>query len=99
MNGININGDVGQVIHAERVHINSHGPDPERISEKQSKLLKVLVGKVNAAQRERNPSHHDAKTWQAVNRLVGVDHHRDILKRDFDKAKEYLVNILNEQSE
>ncbi len=96
MNGIIINGDVGQVINAELVQINgnSNGLAPERISEKQSLLLKVLVGKVNGIQRERDPGHHDAKIWQAVNGHVGVDHHRDMLKRDFDKAKDFLESFL-----
>lgn len=95
MGGIRIEGDVGQVIHAELVLVNGNGPAPERISEAQSRLLKALVGRVNRARRGR-PGHHDASTWQAVNRLAGVDHHRDMLKRDFDKAKDYLEAVLRD---
>lgn len=91
----------GIVVHGGTVIIGNHnhvGVEPERISEAQSRLLKRLVGLVGKAERERNPAFHNARIWTKVNAAAGVDHHRDILKRDFDKAKDMLDEWLLELS-
>ena len=90
----------GVSIQAQHIHIgdvnHNHATQaaPERISDAQSRLLKVLVGRFGKAERARNPAYSDARTWGKVNGLAGVDHHRDMLKRDFDRAKAYLEGWL-----
>ncbi len=78
------------------VIINHHPPaaQPEAITEPQSRFLKSLVYQIGEEERKANPAYCDAKTWVKINGLLGVDHHRDIRRRDFDRAKSYLEGWL-----
>jgi len=89
--GFSINA---QNVHIGDVHNHAAKAEPERISEAQSRLLKAMVGKIGRLERAGNPAYNDARTWSKVNVLVGVDHHRNMLKRDFDRAKGYLEGWL-----
>ena len=84
---ITVNG--GTVIIGGEHHI--HAPhEPARISEAQSRWLKSLVSQIGLAERAKQPRYSDARTWSKLNATLGVDHHRDILRRDFDRALAYL---------
>lgn len=82
---ITVNG--GTVVIGDGNHV--YAP-PARISEAQSRLLKSLVARIGKAERARNPSYSDARTWTQANAVAGVDHHRDIPKRDLDQVILYL---------
>jgi hypothetical protein len=84
----------GPVFIGDHNHIGHGTPPPERISEGQSRLLKALVGEITRKEREREATFPYARVWGKANALVGVDHHRDILKRDFDRAKDFLQDWL-----
>jgi len=83
-----------QNVHIGDVHNHAAKAEPERISEAQARLLKALVGRIGKAERAKNPGYVDARTWTRANGVAGVDHHRDILKRDFDRIKGYLEGWL-----
>ncbi len=77
----------------------AHPPPPSTITEPQSRLLKHLVAQIGKAERLANPAHHDARTWTKLNATLGVEHHRDIPKKDFDRAKHYLEGWLRRLSQ
>lgn len=91
--GITING--GTFVIGDHNHITLH-PEPERLTEAQSGKIKSLIGQIYRLMKASDPAYHPATPWNKLNKHMGVDHHRHILKREVDDALEFLNEWLQQ---